>query len=809
MGQRPLTIAGNGLGQSSTAARPDADRPSRLRLARLFHCRIGEQLGTHPLRERDVTNSRRSNCPDSGHHFGTPKGVPITEFCDKNMLSTKDRLKLFINVCQAVQHAHQKGIIHRDLKPSNILLTLADSQPIVKVIDFGVAKAINQQLTEKTLFTAYGQMVGTPQYMSPEQAEMSCLDVDTRSDIYSLGVLLYELLTGTTPLAADQLRTAGYAELQRLIREEEPPKPSTRLSAMGETTIEISRRRSIEPSRLIQSVRGDLDWIVMKALAKEQSRRYDSANRLAEDVQRHLDNELVEARPPSAVYRMQKLYRRHRAWMTGISLAVVAIVAALCVAIWSAVEVAGKNEALQQVNADLQNALREWRHVLLERGIEAALRGDVDATLEIAAKARQADAPEHWILLIEGLAYQHSGDTTQARQRLTQAYRVAPNSLGIASACMMAAVGDQGLFVNANGEDATVELFGRLEKLKPSSEFRKYDLLFRGWSQVYEDPTRAIETIEELIDEKHPWPFTQAMLAMCLVHEASDTGKPEYAIRALKTIRQCEPQLPDNAFAMFVGLHCRLWACLIAEGHIDKATVLSETEALAVALKQHPSGWAADTRATYYDLIGHPAAFEEYKSARNDWWQASRATVMLRVDPDWSARNVSSFPEKNPVRAVGDACALSLTGHHERARRIYEKLSKVSLPFVRIVALEILLCEGDLDACQEASQEMLNEFQYLPEFYDPPFDFMQKRLRYLADEYDSEQFLASVDRSWIGECVANYLIAMDLRAQGDPVARDYFLACIDRKQFWMWQYQFSKTILEREYGVTLPPAIVP
>ena len=179
------------------------------------------------------------------------KGVPITEYCDQNH-SGEDRLAMFMTVCQAVQHAHQKGIIHRDLKPSNILVTLHDGQPVVKVIDFGIAKAINQQLTERTLFTAFGQMVGTPQYMSPEQAEMSGLDVDTRSDIYSLGVILYELLTDTTPLEAERLRTAGYAEVQRIIREEEPPKPSTRLSSSGERLTIIAKHRGVTPERLQQ-----------------------------------------------------------------------------------------------------------------------------------------------------------------------------------------------------------------------------------------------------------------------------------------------------------------------------------------------------------------------------------------------------------------------------------------------------------------------------------------------------------------------------------------------------------------------------
>ena len=325
MGQRPLTIAGNGLGQSSTAARPDADRPSRLRLARLFHCRIGEQLGTHPLRERDVTNSRRSNCPDSGHHFGTPKGVPLTEFCDSNKLSTHDRLTLFVTICLAVQHAHQKGVIHRDLKPSNVMITLHDNRPVPKIIDFGVSKAISQQLTEKTLFTVYGQMVGTPVYMSPEQAQMSGLDIDTRSDIYSLGVLLYELLTGTTPLDATRLRGTAYAEMQRLILEAELPKPSTRLSTLGDQLPIIAKQRSTDARQLDQFLRGDLDWIVMKAIEKERNRRYDTAGNFAADIQRFLENEEIEARPPSVSYKMQKFFRRNKGPAIAASLVLVTL----------------------------------------------------------------------------------------------------------------------------------------------------------------------------------------------------------------------------------------------------------------------------------------------------------------------------------------------------------------------------------------------------------------------------------------------------------------------------------------------------
>jgi serine/threonine protein kinase/WD40 repeat protein/tetratricopeptide (TPR) repeat protein len=240
------------------------------------------------------------------------RGIPITEYCDNNKLTTRDRLKLFAIVCQAVQHAHTKGIIHRDLKPSNILVTLHDGTPVPKIIDFGVAKATNQQLTDRTLFTSIHQFVGTPLYMSPEQAELSGLDVDTRSDIYSLGVLLYELLTGTTPFDRLRLNEAALDEVRRIIREEEPQKPSTRVSSMGDVRTNVSASRGTDPAKLTQSLRRELDWIVMKTLEKDRTRRYETASSLAAEIHRYLEGEPVEACPPSTVYRIHKFVHKHR-----------------------------------------------------------------------------------------------------------------------------------------------------------------------------------------------------------------------------------------------------------------------------------------------------------------------------------------------------------------------------------------------------------------------------------------------------------------------------------------------------------------
>ncbi|MHC4549454.1 MAG: serine/threonine-protein kinase [Planctomycetota bacterium] len=315
------------------------------------------------------------------------KGIPVGEYCDQNNLSTRARLELFLPVCAAVQHAHQKGIIHRDLKPSNILVTLHDGRPVPKVIDFGIAKATHQRLTEKTLFTEFRELVGTPEYMSPEQAEMSGLDVDTRTDIYSLGVLLYELLTSTTPFDPRTLREAGYAEFQRIIREEEPEPLSTRISAMGEKLAEVAKHRRAEPGALGRLFRGDLDWIVMRALEKDRTRRYETAGDLAADIRRHLAHEPVVAGPPGALYKLGKFVRRNRVVVTAVSLAGAALILGCALAIFGLLRARREADRSQAIADFLQE-------MLVSTDPEGALYEDVDVA-RVVATAREVFGNDH------------------------------------------------------------------------------------------------------------------------------------------------------------------------------------------------------------------------------------------------------------------------------------------------------------------------------------------------------------------------------------------------------------------------------
>jgi serine/threonine protein kinase len=319
------------------------------------------------------------------------KGMPLTQYCDEHRLTPKERLELFIPVAQAIQHAHQKGIIHRDLKPSNVLVAQYDGKPVPKVIDFGLAKAMGQQLTDKTLVTGFGVVVGTPEYMSPEQAELNQLDIDTRSDIYSLGVLLYELLTGSTPLERKRLKEAAILEVLRRIREEEPPRPSARLSSTQELPA-VAARRGLEPKKLSGLVRGELDWIVMKCLEKDRNRRYENASGLARDLQRYLAGEPVQAVPPRVGYRLRKFARKYRAALTTAAALLLLLMAGAAVSTWQAVRATQAEAQARQRLAQIEKSNEILMLIFADLDIRKAKLGDEPLAAVLARRLVEAAA---------------------------------------------------------------------------------------------------------------------------------------------------------------------------------------------------------------------------------------------------------------------------------------------------------------------------------------------------------------------------------------------------------------------------------
>ena len=347
-----------GMDSKAVLARFDAERQA---LAMMDHPNIAKVLDagmTPPSSPPHAGgNGNSSSPPHAGGLGGVPyfvmelvKGVPITEYCDAHKLTPRQRLELFVPVCQAIQHAHMKGVIHRDIKPSNVLIALYDDKPVPKVIDFGVAKATGASLTDHSLVTGHGAVVGTPEYMSPEQASFNNLDIDTRSDVYSLGVLLYELLTGSTPVDRKSLGRAAVDEILRIVREVEARKPSAKLSTI-DTLPSVAANRSTEPAKLSKLMKGELDWVVLKALEKDRTRRYDTANGLARDIQRYLADEIVEARPPSARYRLKKFVRRHKGRVVATAAFVLLLLASVAVSSWLAVQ-AKRAEVVAERNAD-------------------------------------------------------------------------------------------------------------------------------------------------------------------------------------------------------------------------------------------------------------------------------------------------------------------------------------------------------------------------------------------------------------------------------------------------------------------------
>ena len=364
-------------------------------------------------------------------------GIPITSYCDKHRLTIKERLELFMSVCDGIQHAHQKGIIHRDIKPSNVLVAVQDDKPVPKIIDFGVAKATSQRLTEHTVATELGQLIGTPEYMSPEQAEMTNLDIDTRTDVYSLGVLLYELLVGAQPFDPRELREAGLLEIQRRLREDVPPRPSTRVGGLGAASSTSAANRGVDVRSLGRQLRGDLDWIAMKALEKDRTRRYETANAMSLDVKRFLNSEAVQARAPSTFYRVRKFVERHKVGVATGAVVVVALVAGSVVATLGMLRaVEAEKRAASQANtseeiADFLVGLFAVANPSEARGRDVTPREILDAGYEdVRLTLKEQPEVQARLLATIGKVYTSLGVYHEAIQALEQAASLSRTTLG-------------------------------------------------------------------------------------------------------------------------------------------------------------------------------------------------------------------------------------------------------------------------------------------------------------------------------------------------------------------------------------------
>ena len=455
------------------------------------------------------------------------KGVCITEYCDKNKLNTRERLDLFIQVCNAVQHAHQKGIIHRDIKPSNIMVTLHDGQPVPKVIDFGIAKATSLELTEKTLFTRYAQMIGTPEYMSPEQAQMSGLDVDTRTDIYSLGVLLYQLLTGALPFDPETLRSAGYAEIRRTIVEDEPPKPSTRLSSLGEEAKKVAESRGTEVSLLVARLRKELEWIPLKAIRKDRTRRYRSAAELSDDVQNYLNGAPLIAGPESTLYRLKKSIHRNRALVISIFTVLAVLLAGIVASTVLAIS-ADNSRAEAERQARISQAVSDFlRNDLLGSADPWTGRTEgtsVISSLDAASKQLEgkfADEPliEASIRLTLGSTYWHLGRYSEAEEHLKRCLEIRRNRLGNEDCDTLLCMRELGWVYRWLGKSEQAEslLVEALEGMRRTLNAKDGTLLYcMAWlSWVYVDQGRyeeaerllakALEVTQRKLSAEHPY----------------------------------------------------------------------------------------------------------------------------------------------------------------------------------------------------------------------------------------------------------------------------------------------------------------
>ena len=597
-----VKIIKQGMNTKQFIARFEAERQA---LAMMDHPNIAKVLD--------------AGCTEDGRPYFVMelvKGIPITEFCDENRLSTTERLELFVSVCQAVQHAHQKGIIHRDLKPSNVLVAMYDNQPVPKVIDFGVAKATHQPLTEHTLCTIPGQIVGTWEYMSPEQAILNQLDVDTRTDIYSLGVILYELLTGKTPLDLRSLRPEALEERLRRIREEEPSRPSLRVSSLGQAGAAMATYRRAESDTLAKSLKGDLDWIVMKAIEKDRSRRFETANGFAAEIARYLNDEPLSFRPPSTSQQVARFCRRHKSIAATATAITTALILGTGVAGWGYVRATRAQIETQQANEILRRTVEQLQDKLTGEALSLALVGDFPEAMRGIDEAKAAGADESLITALRGMAHLYSladGSHDEAVRLFEESLALNPSSIAGATGVWLA-YDQAGKYEKMSNARRVVESISDRSDLPDVEEF----LLTQ--TNRHMSPIETLNKLDDLIDRNRFWAAAYAFRGRARVQVAKTRfgdplalGQLADAINDFETAAQLAP---NSLFVSSDFLLALVEASELAN-HFDETEMaqnwLKRATAIYEALPdtKYRAGYTFRARMMYWSAIGDKESLKE------------------------------------------------------------------------------------------------------------------------------------------------------------------------------------------------------
>jgi len=725
------------------------------------------------------------------------KGIPLTQYCDEAALGTRERLALFGDVCSAINHAHQKGIIHRDIKPSNVMITLYADQPVVKVIDFGIAKAMQGKLTDQTLFTRFEQFIGTPVYMSPEQAAVSAVDIDTRSDIYALGVLLYELLTGKPPFDAKTLASAGCDEIRRIIREVEPPKPSARLStAAGEERTRLAKARHIEPEKLDRSVAPELDWIVMKAIEKDRTRRYETANGLALDVQRYLRNEPVLAGPPGRAYCFRKALRRHRTAFTATAAVIVALAAAAIGGIQLYLK---ERESFRRFQASEEALAANRARQAFERAMLEGLMGD-PGRMTAAMDHGRTHLTVPQFLMLRGGRNLLAGQYDDAILDLVEANRAVPNSaaaLGLLAAAHF-----------RNGQWTAYERDMAVLRPMLPNPGRPEDLLFKGLALGYYRPAEGLALLHSLEKVPQPLPktpMTAAILGEVLVWQAMRTGRREDALEAVNVVESAKLRTATpNPSVTGVSISARLLAATLDKDHTPEhlAKAAEDAEQLQAMFKDQPNlpGAVAiralqlqelDRQDPARQLPGHEVSPLEvlqtqYDAARNGLVALHCALELFRAGCTAEALTII-----NPQRAAPDAFFhMRMEAENPASRESvllaygeFRSSSRYQGTSAELFAPLIPLLLGAKDRAAADARQYRQRMQESQAFAAMPVPF-EALADFFCGDLSAENLIAAAGESPIARAEAHNAAAYMCLADGKRTeAREHFRKSVEAGAF--------------------------